>query len=219
MIYYVPIWFQAVQSTSAVESGIRNLPMLISTILFSIASGGLVTKLGYYTPFMIAATVLMSIGAGLISTFKPDTGSPAWIGYQVLFGLGYGTGSRQPLVAVQTVLNIDDVPAGTSVSLFCTTLGGALFVSIGQSVFTNQLVQSLTKLVPSLDPRAVVSAGATDLQRILPAKLLPNVILAYNTALTTAFLVSVAMASMTVFGSLLMPWDSVKKKTDEASPR
>ena len=218
MIYYVPIWFQAVQGTSAVESGIRNLPMLISTILFSIFSGGLVTKLGYYTPFMIAATVLMSIGAGLISSFKPDTGSPAWIGYQVLFGLGYGTGSRQPLVAVQTVLSIDDVPAGTSVSLFCTTLGGALFVSIGQSVFTNQLVQSLAQLVPSLDPRVIVSAGATDLQRTLPAKLLPNVILAYNNALTMAFLVSVAMATMTVFGSILMPWDSVKKKTDEASP-
>ena len=218
MVYYVPIWFQAVQGTSAVESGIRNLPMLISTILFSIASGGLVTKLGYYTSFMFAATVLMSVGAGLISSFKPDTRSPAWIGYQVLFGLGYGTGSRQPLVAIQTVLSIDDIPAGTSVSLFCTTLGGALFVSIGQSVFTNQLVQSLAQLVPSLDPHVVVSAGATDLQRTLPAKLLPNIILAYNNALTMAFLVSVAMATMTVVGSILMPWDSVKKKTNEDSP-
>ena len=216
MVYYVPIWFQAVQGTSAVESGIRNLPMLISTILLSIASGGLVTALGYYTPFMIAATVFMSIGAGLVSTFKPNTGSPAWIGYQILFGLGYGMGSRQPLVAVQTVLDIEDVSTGTSVVIFCTTLGGALFVSIGQSIFTNQLTKSLTQVVPSLDPRIVISAGATDLQRTLPANLLPDVILAYNTALTKTFLVSASMAAITIFGGTHMPWNTVKKKKAEA---
>jgi hypothetical protein len=215
MVYYIPIWFQAIQGTSAVESGIRNLPMLISTILLSIMSGGLVTKLGYYTPFMIAATVLMSIGAGLVSTFKPDTPSPKWIGYQILFGIGYGMGSRQPLVAVQTVLDMKDAPTGISVVLFLSTLGGAVFVSVGQSIFINQLGKSLARLVPSIDPRIVVTAGATDLQRILPAKVLPDVILAYNTALTKTFLVSASMAAITIVGSMLMPWNSVKKKKEE----
>ena len=216
IVYYVPIWFQAVQGTSAVESGIRNLPLLISTILFSIFSGGLVTKLGYYAPFMIVATVMMSIGAGLISTFKPNTPSPKWIGYQILFGVGYGMGSRQPLVAVQTVLDMKDIPTGTAVVLFFTTLGGTIFVSVAQSVFTNQLVSSLVQLVPSLDPETVLTAGATNLQHSLPAQLLSDVILAYNTALTKAFLISASMGAITIFGSTLMPWNSVKKKKVEA---
>jgi hypothetical protein len=211
MVYYVPLWFQAVQGVSAVQSGIRNLPMLITTIVLSIASGGLVTALGYYTPFMIAATVFMSIGAGLISTWKPDSSSASWIGYQVLFSFGYGMGSRQPLVAVQTVLSMKDVPAGTSVVILVQTLAGAIFVSIAQSLFNNELIKSLHELVPTLDPAIVLAAGATDFRRTLPQDLLPGVIMAYNTALTKAFLASAAMGAISVCGSLAMPWKSVKK--------
>jgi MFS family permease len=211
MVYYVPLWFQAVQGTSAVGSGVRNLPMLITTIFMSIASGGLVSKLGYYTPFMIAATVFMSIGAGMISTWKPNSSSAAWIGYQVLFSFGYGLGSRQPLVAVQAVLDLKDVPTGTSVVILVQTLAGAIFVSVGQSIFTNELVKSLHQLVPSVDPAIILGAGATDLRRTLSADLLPAAIQAYNNALTKAFLVSAAMGAFSVFGSLAMPWESVKK--------
>jgi hypothetical protein len=53
-------------------------------------------------PWMIAGTILMSIGFGLITTFKPDTDSPKWIGLQVLAGVGVGLGMQQPLMAVQT---------------------------------------------------------------------------------------------------------------------
>jgi hypothetical protein len=51
---------------------------------------------------MIAGTVIMSIGFGLITTFKPDTGSSAWIGLQALAGIGVGLGMQQPLMAIQT---------------------------------------------------------------------------------------------------------------------
>jgi MFS family permease len=211
MIYYVPLWFQAVQGVSAVESGVRNLPMLITTILLSIVSGGLVTALGYYTPFMITATILMSVGAGMISTWKPNSSSAAWIGYQILFSFGYGMGSRQPLVAVQAVLDIKDVPSGTSIVILVQTLGGTIFVSIAQSLFSNQLVKSLHELTPTLDPVSVLAAGATELRQTLPRELLPGVIMAYNTALTKAFLAAAAMGAISVFGSLTMPWTSVKK--------
>ena len=47
-------------------------------------AGGLtVTAIGYYTPFVIASSVFMAIGAGLLSTFETNTGAGKWIGYQV----------------------------------------------------------------------------------------------------------------------------------------
>jgi MFS family permease len=73
-IYYLPIWFQAVKGVSAYESGIRNIPILLSVVVGTILSGALVTKLGYYTPFMVASSVLTSVGAGLLTTFELDTG-------------------------------------------------------------------------------------------------------------------------------------------------
>ncbi|KAI2640361.1 putative efflux pump [Hypomontagnella submonticulosa] len=217
MVYYIPIWFQTVQGVSAVDSGIRNLPMLISVVVFAMGAGALVTIFGYYAPFMILGTVLMSIGGGLLSTWKPDTATGTWIGYQILFGAGVGMSMQQPLMAVQTVLDIKDVPTGTSVLVFVQTVGGALFVSVGQSVFSNKLVQELAANIPGLDVSSVRSAGATALQNTLPAEMIPKVVLSYSNALTTTFLVGAALAAFTVFGSATIEWKSVKGKNVEAA--
>lgn len=216
-IYFLPLWFQAVKGSSAVSSGIMNLPMLISVVLFSLVAGVIVSVVGYYTPFMLVGTVLMSIGYGLISTFQPDTGAGVWIGYQILAGAGVGFGMQQPLIAVQAVLSDKDLPTGTAVVVFTQTLGGSLFVSVSQNVFSNKLVEYVGDYAPGLDPSTVLSAGATSIQKIIPAEFLEGVTLAYNDALMQTFLVSAALAAITIVGSGFMEWRSVKgKKVDMA---
>ncbi|KAI3325553.1 putative efflux pump [Xylariaceae sp. AK1471] len=214
-VFYVPIWLQAVQGVSAVESGIRNLPMLLSLVVLSVLAGGLVTTLGYYAPLMIIGSILASIGAGLLTTWTPQTSSGAWIGYQVLYGAGAGLALQQPLIAVQASLDIKDVPVGTAVVVFAQTIGGTLFISVSQNIFSNSLVKELAINVPTVDPAAVISAGATNLQRAFPPELISGVVLSYNNALTTAFIVGVATAVLSVVASALIEWKSVKGKNVE----
>jgi hypothetical protein len=57
---------------------------MLSMIAATMFGGFLTTKVGYYTPFGILGTCIMSAGAGLITTFQVDTGEGEWIGYQVL---------------------------------------------------------------------------------------------------------------------------------------
>ena len=211
-IYYLPIWFQAIKGTSAVESGIRNLPMILSLVLISIFAGIAITILGYYTPFMIASSVIMSIGAGLLSTFKVDTGHSMWIGYQAVFGLGIGLGMQQPMIAAQTVCDLADVPTATAVTNFCLTLGGALFISVGQNIFSNKLFTNLAATVPNVNPSVVLNTGATSLRTAIDPGDLSGVLEAYNRAITSTFYVSVAMAAFSIVGSLGMEWKSVKGK-------
>jgi hypothetical protein len=80
LVYYLPIWFQAVTNVSAYQSGIDSLPLILALVVSSILAGALVQRLGYYVPFMIANSVIMSIGAGLITTLVPSTGHAKWIG-------------------------------------------------------------------------------------------------------------------------------------------
>jgi len=211
-IYYIPIWFQAIKGTSAVESGIRNLPMILGLVVMSIIAGVAITLLGYYTPFMIASSVLMAIGAGLISTFKVGTGHGAWIGYQALYGFGVGFGMQQPLIAAQTVCSLEDVPTATAITNFCLTLGGALFISVAQNIFTNRLLTNLATYVPSLDPKIVLSTGATSLRTSVGPRNVAGVLFAYNDALDQTFYVSLAMACLSIIGALGMEWKSVKGK-------
>ena len=139
MVYYLPIWFQGVQQVSAFESGVRTMPLILGFIVLAILAGILLSVLGYYTPLMIAASIIMPIAIGLLSTFTPSTPSSQWIGYQALFGFGVGCGIQQPLLVIQTVLPEADVPVGTSLMTMTQALFGAVFVAVAHNVFENVL--------------------------------------------------------------------------------
>ena len=154
----------------------------------------------------------MAIGVGLLSTFKVSTGHSMWIGYQALYGFGVGFGMQQAMIAAQTVCALEDVPTATAIVNFSMTLGGALFVSVGQNIFTNRLVANLAIKVPSIDPSFVLNVGATSLRNTVRAANLSGVLTAYNDALAQTFYVSVAMACFSIIGSAGMEWKSVKGK-------
>ncbi|KAH8736285.1 major facilitator superfamily domain-containing protein [Ilyonectria robusta] len=214
-VYFLPIWFQAVKGSSAIQSGVNNLPMLLGVVIFSMVAGAIVTYWGYYTPFMIGGSIFMAIGYGLICTLKVDTPTAGWIGYQLLAGVGVGIGMQQPLVAVQVVCDMADVPTGTAMIIFVQTLGGALCVTAGQTIFTNTLIEKIHEYVPDLDPAVVIAAGATNIRDAIRAEWLPDVIRAYNDALNVAFLVGAATASATIIGAAFTEWKSVKGKNIE----
>ncbi|KAH8806172.1 major facilitator superfamily domain-containing protein [Xylogone sp. PMI_703] len=212
LMYYLPIWFQAVKGASATKSGIMNVPMILSLTVMSLIAGGSITALGYYAPAFYVSTVLQAIGAGLLTTFHVNTGHSQWIGYQIIYGFGCGAGMQQPLLCAQTVLPMSDVPVGTAVVTFSQILGGALFVSVAQNVFQNRLISGLESTIPSLDPNLVLQAGATSLKNTIPQQFLSSVQVVYSSALTQTWYVSVALSCMTVFGAVFIEWRSIKGK-------
>lgn len=93
LTYYLPVWFQAIKSASPTRSGVMMLPMVVPSGVAGLISGFAISKLvGFYTPFMLTCAALMSIGAGLLTTFEPTTGQGEWIGYQFIWGFGAGMG-------------------------------------------------------------------------------------------------------------------------------
>ncbi|RMY60272.1 hypothetical protein D0865_01623 [Hortaea werneckii] len=212
LVYWIPTWFQAIKGTSAVESGINTIPLVLSLVVASILAGQAVGRIGYYTPFAIASAIFMPIGAGLVTTWTVQTGSPKWIGFQILFGFGVGLGMQQATMAAQTVLRKQDVPTGVALLFFAQQLGGAIFVSVGQNVLNSELVSGIVRLVPDLSPERILNTGATELRRIVPANDLQGVLVAYNSALRQVFVVATAMACLTALGAFGLEWRSVKAK-------
>lgn len=209
-IYFLPVWFQAVRGISAVDSGIRLLPVMLAMVVGSILGGLLNTRVGYYTPLAIVGTCVMAVGAGLLTTLQVDTGAGGWIGYQVLFGLGMGGCFQAPNLAVQAALPQADVPVGLALMAFGSFIASAVFVSVGQNVLTNQLVRRLSGL-PGFDARLVTSGGATALLGALPAQVREEALMSYNEALREVFRVGLVLACLTICGTASMEWLSVKK--------
>jgi MFS family permease len=83
--FYLPIWFQAIQGLTAIQAGVRLLGYFLGSVVFVIASGALTSKIGYYTPFLILGTAIMTVGSGLLATLDVDSGDAEAVGYQVSF--------------------------------------------------------------------------------------------------------------------------------------
>ncbi|KAF2725657.1 MFS general substrate transporter, partial [Polychaeton citri CBS 116435] len=211
LIYFLPIWFQAIKGDSAVKSGIHLLPMVLALVVASIITGVLTTRIGYYTPFLISGICIAAVGAGLLNTFQINTSEGQWIGYQVVYGFGLGACFQAPNMAAQTVLPRNEVSIGASLMLFAQTLFGAIFVSVGQNVLDGQLVKRLSGIL-SITSQQIESAGVTGLLRMVPFQYHSAVLEAYNDSLRVCFRVALIMACLAIIGGAAMEWRSVKKE-------
>ena len=210
-IYYLSIWFQAAQSLSAIEAGIRTIPLILSLVVFGIVAAVLTEKIGYYVPAMLLAPLFCAVGGGMLSTLAPSAGSKHWIGYQVLYGIGIGSGFQTSTLTPQNVLSRADVPLGVAMMFFVQQLGGAIFLSVGQNIFSTQLVDSLSGIA-DLNTKAIINTGATALRTVVPPSDLSIVIDAYSYALTRVFILTAALSACSIFGVLAVEWKSIKAK-------
>lgn len=117
-----------------------------------------------------------------------------------------------PFIAVQVVLDEKDMPIGNAVAIFFNTLGGAISISIAQNIFSNTLLKQLPLDAPGVNPLKVVNAGATHIREVVAKAQLPGVLTAFDKAITTAFILPIAVAGLAFLSSLLMEWRSVKGK-------
>lgn len=211
--YYLPIYFQAIRNASAIRSGVDMIAYMLANAFLSLFTGILVSKIGYYTPPAIIGGAIATVGCGLISTLQIDTSSAKWIGYEVLVAAGLGMSIQQGFIAVQTVLPLEQIPIGVAAIASFQSLGGSIFVSVGNSILHNALLSaSSSQQLPGIDINHVISAGATMFRSFVPADALPALLNVYNTALQKVFIAAIPLAGLAFVAALGLEWKSVKGK-------
>jgi hypothetical protein len=198
LMYYLPIYFQVVSGVSASQSGIRNVPYVLGISLSSIISGVGITMTGHYLPFLVLGPVLATIGSGLIYTLDIGSSSSAWIGYQALSGLGLGLSIQIAIIVSQAIVPTEDISSITAIMIFFQTIAGAVFVSVGQSLFANKLLSTVPKLAPGVSPALVLATGATELRKSFNAAQLPAIIRSYMDGLKDAYILSIMLGGLAV---------------------
>ncbi|KAF4773442.1 MFS transporter [Colletotrichum scovillei] len=214
-IFYLPVWFQSIRGDDAESSGLKQLALCISTAVGSIVAGGLVMAIGFYNPFVILGSLLVTAGSALLMTIKSDAALGILVGAQILVGAGVGVGAEQANVAVQTVLPNEKIPKGTSLTLFTRLLGVALSVPIAQSVFQQELSKNLGSAVAA---KIYGDGGATQIKDNLQ-KIFGNGTAEYqnaldkvNTSLTRTFMLAMILAAISFLFAILLEWKNVKKE-------
>ena len=192
IIYYLPIYFQAIDNVSPAMSGVRNLPLILAVTISMLTSGAYISITGIAAPIIVVGTALGTVCTGLLYTLDINTGEGKWIGYQVIGGVGWGIASQIPIITVQATAPAADLAEVTAILLFLQTVGGAFMVSAAQAAFVNVLVKDLPTQAPGIDPASVVSTGATDLRSVFSVDQVPGILVAYMSGLKIAFAIGLA---------------------------
>jgi hypothetical protein len=127
--------------------------------------------------------------------------------------MGIGAVQQVVFIVVQGALPPSDIPVAMALVVFAQALGGAVFVSVSNNIFSNQLVKNLMKAVPDLAPSLVSSAGATNLKNDIDPQFIPGALIAYNKAITQTWYAAVALAVVSNTGVAAVDWTiSLKAK-------
>ncbi|KAI0894118.1 MFS general substrate transporter [Annulohypoxylon nitens] len=135
VIYFLPIYFQAVLGMSPTISGVALLPTCLLSVVIGAISGIVLTKTGRYRPLHFIAFALIALGLGLFSRFNQHTSTAEWVIVQMIPAFGLGIMMSTNLPAVQADLPESDTAAATAAFAFMRAYGSIWGVSIPAAIF------------------------------------------------------------------------------------
>ncbi|KAJ5406879.1 Major facilitator superfamily domain general substrate transporter [Penicillium sp. CMV-2018d] len=203
LIYNLPIYFQAINGDSPMASGIKNIPTILSTSIATFLSSAIVTKAGYYQPFLIAGSILATIGAGLIYTFDLTSGLGPIIGYQILYGTGTGLSVRIPIIVAGALSSTDDQAITMATVLFFQFISAAYGVGSTDSIMNNLLLKSIPKYMKGINPEEVIAAGSSGLEEVFSGSALLGARRSYLDGLHGSWAMGIALFGVTFLCALI----------------
>ncbi|MET0782823.1 MDR family MFS transporter [Leifsonia flava] len=191
-IAFVPTFLQMSSGTSAAESGLLLLPMMVGLMGTSIWSGIAISRSGRYKMYPILGTIITGLAMLAFTTLTAAT--PIWLICVFLFFFGAGLGLIMQVVVlvVQNAVTPDMVGTATSTNNYFREVGAALGVAIFGAIFTNSLSSKLTDVFTQAGatPDQAGTATATlDPQALneLPDSVRDGIVNAYADSLAPVF--------------------------------
>ena len=160
IVYYLPIYFQAVLGASPLISGVNILPLNCFLIPFAIISGGLMTKFGRYRRLYASGFGAMAIGVGLFSILDANSNRAAWVCFQIIEAFGLGFVMTTILPSIQASLPESDVAAATGAYAFLRSFGFVWGVTIPSIVFNNQFNAHINEISDASTRELLVNGQA-----------------------------------------------------------
>lgn len=169
IVYYMPLYFEAVKEYSPVVTGVAMFPLTFTVAPAGIFAGVFITKFGKYRWAIWSGWSIATLGLGIMCLLDVHTSIVKWIFLNLVSGIGLGFIFPSIASAIQASVSRENVPMALAMFSFFRSMGQAIGVAIGGAVFQNQMVKHLRDY-PSLAPHAQeYAADATGLVQIIRA--------------------------------------------------
>lgn len=207
LLYYMPLYFEAVKEYSPVITGVSLFPATFTVCPSAMIVGIVITSTGHYRWAIWLGWLVSTIGLGLVRFIKVTTSIYGWVLLNIVPGLGLGILFPSLGYAVQASAEPKDLAIAVAMFSFFRALGQAVGVAIGGVVFQNRMHANLLKYA-SLAPNAeAYSQDAAGLVRVIKAMAdgvdKTNLKTAYTDSLRIVWAVNCAVSGVAMIMSLL----------------
>ena len=151
ILFYLPLFYQAVDQFSASQAGLRLLPGIVASVSGSLTGGLIMQKTGKYYWLTVGAYMLLTgatipiilcTGAAVNSTWGISVGI-------FLGGFGAGIGVTTTLIALIANASTEDQAVATACSYLFRSLGSVVGLSLSATVVQQTLKSQLQERLKS----------------------------------------------------------------------
>jgi len=148
-VSYIPLFVQSVIGTSATNSGLVTMPMMLTMSITAAAVGQVLARTGRYRIFLVVGLAVMTLGMFMLS--QMDVHSSRGEATRDMVVLGIGLGAVMPILMLVALNTTSHQMLGvtTSTIQFMRSVGATLGVAMMGSLLNSRLQSELVSQTPS----------------------------------------------------------------------
>lgn len=206
ILFYLPLYFQAVDRLNASQAGLRLLPGIVASVTGSLSGGLIMQKTGkyywltvfaYFTLTLSVIPVLLCAGLVVNSTIGISIGLS-------FSGLGGGIGVTTSLIALIANASTEDQAIATACSYLFRSLGSVVGLALSATVVQQSLKTQLRDRLRSGNDAALIEKHvreSLDFIKTLDPEIQRVVRECYGTAVRSGFVLMCVMTFLAATSS------------------
>ena len=145
LLYYLPLYYEAVMAYSVIIVGVAVFPETFTITPMSILVGIAASITGRYRWAIWSGWSLTVLGMGLLYLLGPDTSLPSYVFLNLIPGVGLGLLFSCMNLATQAAATEKYVGFAAAMYIFMRSLGQGIGVAIGGVIFQSQFAVELRR--------------------------------------------------------------------------
>jgi hypothetical protein len=159
-IYIVLLFFQFIQSDTALDAAVHLLPFIFISVFATFANSTFISKYRHYMPWYLAAGIFATVGSIRMSIVREQTSISQIYRSTILLGFGIGLVLQASFSVVQAI-----VPAAKSSDavgfITCAQVSSStILLAIANSIFLNKAQNRTCAFLPDMPLSTIQDAIA-----------------------------------------------------------
>lgn len=214
------------RGASPTMAGIMTIPIMVGSMISGNVVGIIITRTGVWKPYVIACSVMLVAGLGLMSMVRADTNYWFMAALMFLMGAGMGGTMQNFVLLTQNAVHPRIMGVASSAVAFFRSMGGTVGIAWLGGVLANlapsliadrqqDLMGAIAKL-PAGERASIMemqSSGELPAPSMLPDSVATIIEHAYGEAIAHLFLYAAPIAVLGLLAAIFIPNSSLSTHT------